>query len=219
MGREQSACLDSDALAGSAGRRAFHPVACTSGIAERSVAEGEPEDWIEAIAQAKDREAFKRLFAAFAPRLKAFARRLGAEPSVAEDLAQDVMLTVWRRSGQFDRRKAAASTWIYTIARNRRIDMIRRDARPEYDPEDPTLTGRGEEPQADSQLAMRRQAEALHQAVAELPPEQADLMRLAYFDDKSHGVIAEELGLPLGTVKSRIRLAMSKLRLTLKEDE
>lgn len=177
-----------------------------------------PDDLVEAIAVRQDREAFKRLFAAFAPRVKTFARRRGAEPQVAEDLAQDVMLTVWRRAAQFDRRKASASTWIFTIARNRRIDMLRREARPAFDAEDPSLKAAGEPP-ADERLAERRREGDLRRAVARLPQEQSHLMRLAYFEDKSHGVIAEELDLPLGTVKSRIRLAMRKLRLMLKEND
>lgn len=181
-------------------------------------ADGVPEDWVAAIAARQDREAFKRLFAAFAPRLKAFARRMGAEAAAAEDLAQDVMLTVWRRAPQFDRDKAAVSTWIYTIARNRRIDIIRRESRPDFDAEDPSLKADAE-PQADAQLESRRRSADLRKAVAGLPEEQAQLMRLAYFEDKSHGVIAEELDLPLGTVKSRIRLAMRKLRQTMKEDD
>lgn len=177
-----------------------------------------PDDLVEAIARRQDREAFKRLFAAFAPRVKAFARRRGADTQVAEDLAQDVMLTVWRRAAQFDRRKASASTWIFTIARNRRIDMMRREARPAFDAEDPSLKAE-DEPSADESLAERRREGDLRRAVARLPETQSQLLRLAYFEDKSHGVIAEELDLPLGTVKSRIRLAMHKLRQMLKEDD
>jgi RNA polymerase sigma-70 factor (ECF subfamily) len=148
--------------------------------------------------------------------VKAFARRSGADAQVAEDLAQDVMLTVWRRAGQYDRDKAAASTWIFTIARNRRIDMLRREARPDFDPEDPSLKAE-EGPPADERLHGHRQAHTLRRAVDRLPEEQAELMRLAYFEDKSHGVIAEELELPLGTVKSRLRLAMRKLRDMMKD--
>ncbi len=174
-------------------------------------------DLIEAIAARRDREAFKALFADFAPRVKAFARRSGASSQVAEDLAQDVMLTVWRRAGLFDRRKAAASTWIFTIARNRRIDMIRKEARPDFDPHDPSL--QAEDKAADELLHASEMEGELRRAVARLPQEQAELMRLAYFEDKSHGVIAEELDLPLGTVKSRMRLAMRKLRRMMKECE
>ena len=121
-------------------------------------------------------------------------------------------------AGQFDRHKAGAGTWIYTIARNRRIDMIRREARPDFDAADPSLQGE-EEVAADEQLAGQRRDQALRQAVARLPEAQSRLMRLAYFEDKSHGAIAEELDIPLGTVKSRIRLAMRKLRQMLKDED
>lgn len=172
---------------------------------------------IASIAGARDREAFKQLFQMFAPRLKAYARRSGAPAQVAEDLLQDVMLSVWRRAGQYDRDKAAVSTWIFTIARNRRIDMLRRDSRPDFDPEDPTLQG-GPEMPADAWVESRQRAQVLRRAVETLPEEQSELLRLAYFEDKTHGAIAEELNLPLGTVKSRIRLAMGKLRTTLKDE-
>jgi RNA polymerase sigma-70 factor, ECF subfamily len=176
------------------------------------------EGLVEAIAARQDREAFKALFGHFAPRVAAFARRLGADAQVAEDLAQDVLLTVWRRAAQFDRRRAGAGTWIYTIARNRRIDMIRREARPDFDAADPSLQGE-EVVAADETLAERRREVSLRRAVARLPEEQSHLMRLAYFEDKSHGAIAEELNIPLGTVKSRIRLAMRKLRQMLKDED
>ena len=126
-------------------------------------------DLIEEIAACRDREAFKALFADFAPRVKAFARRSGASSQVAEDLAQDVMLTVWRRAALFDRRKAAASTWIFTIARNRRIDMIRKEARPDFDPDDPSL--QAEDKAADEMLHAREMEGELRRAVARLPQE------------------------------------------------
>ena len=173
-------------------------------------------DLLEAISLRRDRDAFKALFTDFAPRIKAFARRMGAESSVADDLAQDVMLTVWRQAARFDRQKASASTWIFTIARNRRIDMIRRERRPAYDPRDPA-PDEAPEPQADEALHSTRQGEALRRMVADLPEEQSQVLRLAFYEDKSHGAIAEELDLPLGTVKSRIRLAVGKLRSMLKD--
>jgi RNA polymerase sigma-70 factor (ECF subfamily) len=188
------------------------------GGGRRAGAGCDAEALVEAIAARQDREAFKALFGHFAPRVAAFARRLGADGQVAEDLAQDVLLTVWRRAAQFDRRRAGAGTWIYTIARNRRIDMIRREARPDFDPADPSLQGEAEAA-ADDTLAERRREVSLRQAVARLPEEQSRLMRLAYFEDKSHGAIAEELNIPLGTVKSRIRLAKRKLRQMLQDDD
>ena len=173
-----------------------------------------PEDLMSAVAERRDRKAFMGLFQLFAPRVKAYLMRQGADKATAEDLAQDVLLTVWHRAAQFDRQKASASTWIFTIARNRRIDVLRRARRPEIDPEDPLLV---REPEAtpDHHVETAQRNARLRAAVAKLPEEQEKLLRLVYFEDKSHSVIAEELSLPLGTVKSRLRLAMAKLRAAL----
>ena len=185
---------------------------------ERSGAEASAEDLMSAVAERRDREAFARLFELFGPRIKGYLIRQGADPASAEDLVQDVMLTVWRRAAQFDRNKAAASTWLFTIARNRRIDTLRRVRRPEIDPEDPALVREPDDP-ADRVVEAAQRRKSLHAAVAELPEDQAKLLRLAYFEDKSHSVIAAELSLPLGTVKSRLRLAMGKLRSALESME
>ncbi len=175
-------------------------------------------DLMAAVAAKRDREAFGQLFDHFAPRVKGYICRLGVEPASAEDLVQDVMLTVWRRAEQFDPAKAGVATWIFTIARNRRIDVIRRERRPEPDPNDPALVP-DRELEADAALAQKQDGGRLRRAVAELPDDQAQLLRLAYFEDKTQSVIAAELNLPLGTVKSRIRLAMTKLRSQLAELE
>ncbi|RDD61392.1 RNA polymerase subunit sigma [Ferruginivarius sediminum] len=183
---------------------------CTDLTAEDS------SNLIEEIATSGNRQAFALLFRHFAPRLKAYLRRLGAGDTLAEELAQEVMLTVWRRAAQFDRRQAGASTWIFTIARNKRIDAIRRDRWPDIDPEDPALIP--EPLQAADKTVEAGQREALlRKAVTTLPVEQSTLLRLSYFEDKSHSAIAEELNLPLGTVKSRLRLALARLR-TMLED-
>jgi len=167
---------------------------------------------IRAVAEHRDKAAFARVFAFYGPRVNAYLRRLGAEAMAAEDLTQDVMLTVWRRAGQFDRERAALSTWIYTIARNRRIDVLRRERRPDFDQHDPTLVGDDIVPRGD-QLAEAAEARRLvMEAVAQLPLEQARLLEIFYFAEKPHSTIADELGLPLGTVKSRLRLALGKLR-------
>ena len=175
-----------------------------------------PEQLLIAIGRDRDRSAFVDLFQSFAPRVKSYVMGLGLGPSAADDLVQDIMLTVWRRAEQYDPVKAAASTWIFTIARNRRIDMFRRENRPEFDPNDPMLVPEPERP-ADSELAIRQESENLRRAVATLPKEQAEMLRLAFFEDLSHGHIAAKLSLPLGTVKSRLRLALGKLRSQLKD--
>jgi RNA polymerase sigma-70 factor (ECF subfamily) len=173
-------------------------------------------DLLEAVARDRDRSAFKELFAYYGPRVKAYLRRLGADDVLAEELAQEVMLTVWRRAHLFDRRQAAVSTWIYTIARNKRIDAIRRERWPEVDQDDPALVPEADQP-ADAAVAAEQRSDRLHEAVKTLPEQQAMLLRKAFFEDKSHSVIAEETRLPLGTVKSRLRLAMTRLR-TMLED-
>lgn len=168
-------------------------------------------DLLQAVAEKGDRQAFRALFDLLAPRLKAFLRRLGSTDQAAEDLVQEVMLTVWRKAASFDRRQSSVSTWVFTIARNRRIDLIRREAKPPLDPEDPILQPAAPVA-ADSAVEDVRRDAALRQALATLPPEQSDLLMLAYYEGKSHVEIAALRNLPLGTVKSRLRLAFSRLR-------
>ena len=175
-------------------------------------------DLLAAVAERHDRSAFAELFEYFAPRIKGYMRRLGVDHVRADDLAQEVMLTVWRRAALYDQNQAAVATWIFTIARNKRIDGLRRERRPEIDPEDPALVGEPD-PAAD-QLVSRNQINArLRTAVNDLPEEQAEVLRKNFFEDKPHTEIAEELDLPLGTVKSRARLALTKLRQTIKDLE
>ena len=174
------------------------------------------DDLLLAVGRTRDRAAFAVLFHHFAPRLKAYLRRLGSDAQGAEELVQEVMLLVWRRAETFDPAQASAATWVFTIARNRRIDALRREQRPEIDPNDPALTPDPAEP-ADRALETAQAQDRLQAALRELPPEQADLLRLAYFEDKPHSVISSERGLPLGTVKSRLRLALDRLRKALRE--
>ena len=166
---------------------------------------------IEAVAKRRDRAAFAQLFGYFAPRVKAYLMRLGSDAASAEDLMQDVMLTVWRRAESYDAAQAGVGTWIFTIARNRRIDALRRERRPALDAEDPAL--RPEPPPAADQVTAAQQwEEKLGAALRELPPEQSEMVRLAYYEDRSHSDIAQRLNIPLGTVKSRLRLAVARLR-------
>lgn len=170
---------------------------------------------VGAVAAHSDRTAFAELFAYFAPRVKSFALRGGADPATAEEIAQDTLAVVWRKAGSYDPGKAAVSTWIYTIARNRRIDLIRREGRPELDPEDPGLVP-APAPSGDAVVAARQTTRLVRDAVDGLPDEQRDVLEMAFFGDRTHPEIAEALGLPLGTVKSRIRLALRKLETALK---
>ena len=163
------------------------------------------------IAESRDRAAFQELFEHFAPRVKAYAMKLGASAQAAEDLAQEAMLTVWRKAGLFDPARAAASTWIFTIARNLRIDLLRRERLMRLDGGDPSLAPETE-PDAGESFDARQDGEALRHALRTLPAEQSQIVMLSFFSDKPHSQIAAELNIPLGTVKSRLRLAMARLR-------
>lgn len=163
--------------------------------------------------QQGDKAAFAELFAYFGPRVKSFLMKSGTSHDVAEECAQDVMATLWRKSHLFDPGKASVSTWIFTIARNRRIDMIRKERRPE--PEELTWGPEAEPDQADA-LALQQETTQLGQALAQLPEKQRKLIQAAYFGDLSHSEIAAQTGLPLGTIKSRIRLALERLRHAMK---
>jgi RNA polymerase sigma-70 factor (ECF subfamily) len=177
----------------------------------RKVAENE-KDWsgcVRAIAVTRDKQEFAALFGHFAPRLKSFFMRLGVPSGGAEDLAQEVMFAVWRKAAYFDPERASASTWIFTIARNLRIDLKRRERDPRL------LDGLNElslEPGPGESVMARQSEERVRAAMKTLPADQATVIRLSFFEDRPHGEIAELLGIPLGTVKSRVRLAMSRLR-------
>ncbi len=168
---------------------------------------------VVAIRDSEDREAFAELFAHFAPRVKSFLMKSGASPDMAEECAQDVMATLWRKAAMFDPAKASVGTWIFTIARNRRIDILRKERRPE--PEELPWGPEAEPDQAEA-LVLQEETQKLGAALAELPEKQRTLIEKAYFGDLSHSEIAAETGLPLGTIKSRIRLALERLRHVMK---
>jgi RNA polymerase sigma-70 factor (ECF subfamily) len=168
-------------------------------------------DLMEAIARRRDRAAFVELFTWYGPRVKGYLLRIGADAALAEELAQDVMVTVWRKAELFDRRQASVSTWVFRIARNRRIDALRRTKRPELDPHDPLLAPTPPEA-ADDLLSASEREHLVRAALAELPEEQRKLLRQAFYEGLTHREIADVTGTPLGTVKSRLRLAFAKLR-------
>jgi len=174
-------------------------------------------DCMEAIAARQSREAFSELFEYFAPRLKSYLLRLGTDNQLAEELAQEVMVTVWRKAEQYDRKQASVSTWIFRVARNRRIDAFRRRSKPDLEPHEPML--RPPELELPDEAVFRGQQEVLvRAALAELPAEQLKLLQAAFYEGLSHSEISKAFDLPLGTVKSRIRLAFGRLREKLERD-
>jgi len=175
----------------------------------------ELNEWMQAVAQARDRPAFAALFRHFAPRIKGYLVRSGCVEGLAEELTQETMVALWRRAASFDPSRARLSTWVFTIARNLRIDHYRRG--PGRLPLEDAGWDADQQP-VDLELAPDEQALAVQReqgvraALAALPAEQAEVLVLSYFEEEPHARIAERLGIPLGTVKSRIRLAVAQLR-------
>ncbi|QBY02848.1 sigma-70 family RNA polymerase sigma factor [Rhodophyticola sp. CCM32] len=177
-----------------------------------TIAPEDETDWaglVRAIACHHDQTAFAALFRHFAPKVKAFLMKSGADAGLAEDCMQDVMATLWRKAHMYDPSRASVATWIFTIARNRRIDLLRKYARPE--PEDLPWGPEAAPDQADV-IAFQQESTQLADALKHLPEKQRVLVERAYFGDLTHSEIAAETGLPLGTIKSRIRLALDRLR-------
>ena len=170
--------------------------------------------WLHAVAQTQDRAAFGHLFAHFAPRIKSYLLRGGSPDDVAEDLAQETLVLVWRKAALFDGRQAGVSTWVFTIARNLRVDRFRRTGaqgdQESYEFDLDTLVQEG--PAPDERLHAEREQTRLRAALRCLPPEQAEVLRLSYYEEQPHARIAQLLDIPLGTVKSRVRLAVANLR-------
>ncbi len=199
-------------------RPSFNQTMGTGNIDEGYSSRSELDELLVRVGRESDKDAFSALFSYFAPRLKSFLLRLGTDMQTAEELAQEAMIMVWRRAETFDPAQAGASTWIFTIARNKRIDRLRRDGRPLPDMTDPAIMP--EQPEMGDQAVSRREDEdKIKAALKKLPEEQAKMIFAAYYEEKSHREIAEDSGLPLGTVKSRIRLALSRLRRQIDEDE
>ncbi|OFW97739.1 MAG: hypothetical protein A3D94_01175 [Alphaproteobacteria bacterium RIFCSPHIGHO2_12_FULL_66_14] len=178
----------------------------------------EAADLIDAIASHQDRAAFASLFRHFAPRVKAFIMRGGTDAETAQEVAQEALIMVWRKAASFDRSRASVATWIYTIARNKRIDLLRRATRP-VDTEDWLMVYAPEGEDADKSVLAGQTYTRVKELLNGLSEDQLVVIRKAFFEDKTHTVIAEELKLPLGTVKSRIRLALGRLREALEKDQ
>ena len=166
---------------------------------------------VRAVALDRDRAAFTQLFDYFGPRLQGYLIRLGSDSGTAEEIMQDAMATLWNKAAMFDPEKSAVATWLYRIARNRRIDGLRRDRLDYFDPMDaPEIAS--DDPNADEQIDLHHKEERVRDVLELLPPDQLALVRLAFFEGLSHSEIADRMRLPLGTVKSRIRLAFNRLR-------
>lgn len=168
------------------------------------------DEWSTCLARlaiTRDKAEFARLFGHFAPRVKAYVLRLGMSDAVAEEVTQEAMLLVWRKAHLFNPAKARASTWIFTLARNQNIDRMRREKVQLFELPD-------DEPDADERDMGEQTviADRMQSAIAELPEAQAQVLHLSYYEGKSHSEIADQLGIPLGSVKSRLRLAFGKLK-------
>jgi RNA polymerase sigma-70 factor, ECF subfamily len=172
--------------------------------------------WLRAVATGQDRAAFGLLFHHFGPRIAAFMMRGGMRPDEAEEIAQETMVIVWRKAGLFDEQKAGVATWVFTIARNLRIDRARKSARAVSAAEFFTPPEESEASGEDLALASERETQ-IRAAMDTLSAEQQAVLRLSFFAEKPHAEIARELGIPLGTVKSRVRLAMAKIRALLED--
>jgi RNA polymerase sigma factor (sigma-70 family) len=166
-----------------------------------------------AMAAGADRQAFAALFKHFAPRIKAYLILGGTSEALAEEIAQETMVNVWRKASTFDAERASVATWIFTIARNLRVDYFRRqDSRMVYGTDDDAESQADGLPALDEQVLARERESRVRMALARLPEEQALVLRLSFFEERPHARIAAELGIPLGTVKSRVRLAVNHLR-------
>jgi len=211
--RDQAAAGETMRTDGMGGKGNSRPAGETLSDAERA----RFADLLVAVATRQDRNAYSELFAYYAPRVKSYLLRLGADSALAEEIAQDVMVTVWRKAGLFDRAQASVSTWIFRIARNRRIDLFRRSKRPELDPEEEMVLPSGV-PAPDARIEAMETEGRVRAAMKDLPEEQVLLLKLAFYEGLSHSEIAARLGTPLGTVKSRIRLAFARMKARLGDE-
>ncbi|WP_286664661.1 sigma-70 family RNA polymerase sigma factor [Variovorax flavidus] len=173
-----------------------------------------------AVALHADREAFAALFKHFAPRVKSYLMRSGTAEGLAEELTQEAMVSVWRKAAMFDPDRASVSTWIFTIARNLRVDHFRHQGQGLVDGDDLDCDAMASDlPSPEEQADMKQREIGVRNALRHLPEEQAQVLRLSFFEEQPHARIASELGIPLGTVKSRVRLAVNHLRRLLDQFE
>lgn len=178
---------------------------------------GPMSDLISRVARDRSDAAFRALFDTYAPQIKRYMMRHGTDAATAEELAQETLLAVWTKAGLYVPAKGNASTWIFTIARNLRIDRLRREVVWFELTDTEASTIPSDETPPDDALAGRQRQARIEAALAELPPEQRTALSLAFIDGLSHSAIAERLSLPVGTVKSRLRLGYQKVRAALED--
>jgi RNA polymerase sigma factor (sigma-70 family) len=177
-------------------------------------------DWaplVQAVALRQDRAAFTEIFDYFTPRLEAYLARLGLSAGEAEEIAQEVMITLWRKANLFDPAKSTLPTWLYRIARNRRIDLTRKTRSEPVDPQSPAILDLADDAALDLSLEGSQRDDIMRTMIATLPNDQKRLVILAFYEGLSHQQIADRTQIPLGTIKSRLRLSFSKLRRALEE--
>ena len=164
------------------------------------------------IAEERSDDAFQKLYSQYAPRVKTYMMQQGADPALAEELAQETLLTVWRKASQYSPDRGTAAAWIFTIARNLRIDKLRKDVRWQSLPDDQAEAIPSEAAGQDEMVLISQRRVRVQAALADLPPDQRAVVTLAYIEGLSHSEIAEKLMTPIGTIKSRMRLAYQKVR-------
>jgi RNA polymerase sigma-70 factor (ECF subfamily) len=220
MAVDEDMNADSDSLSGGGGRGAKTSRASYMTLAGDRAAIPSPEelaDLIRRVAISADRQAFAALFRFYAPRLKSFLGRQGFGEIECEDLVQEAMLNIWRKAPSFDPVKAGASTWIYTIARNLGIDRRRRDGRGTTWRELTTFEEIDPDPSVEARMIIVESESRVRDALKTLPDEQAAVIRMTFYGEDPQAEIAKTLGIPLGTVKSRVRLALARLRKTMED--
>ena len=201
-------------------RRAFVPkgigrLVCLGGkTIDQGLDKPQPrsDEWtlcLLSVRDTQDQAAFVRLFNHFAPRIKSYLMKSGGSNAIAEEATQEALATVWHKARLFNPSQASASTWIFTIARNKNIDAIRKQKRPE--PEEINWIS-DQEDDASVALETSQEETGLRVAVAKLPDAQRSLIEHAFYGDMSHSEIASKTGIPLGTIKSRIRLGLERIR-------
>jgi RNA polymerase sigma-70 factor (ECF subfamily) len=176
----------------------------------------ETGNWLRSVAQHRDRHAFEQLYGYFAPRIKSYMLRQGADETSADDLAQETMIQIWRKASHYDPGKAAVTTWVFSVARNLQIDRLRKHKLHEVELKtDSTFSS--EQLHYNEQFEKHPDAERLRTLIGRLPEDQMDVVQLAFFEGLSHTEVSFRLAIPIGTVKSRLRLAFDKLRVGMGE--